>query len=215
MGLWQIGNHAEALRQWQIALAYKPNSPEALSDIGFALIEGRKYSEAIPPLQRAIAFSPQFAMPHAYLARAYEALEEKAQAEAELRRAADLSPMSPPIRNALGRFYLETGRPQEAQTEFLASVTADPNEVGWSGLADTYTLQNSPAKAEEAWQQVVALDPFDSHAHLWLARIYSATGRSAKAQKEFESCLLTDPRNTEALAAMRELRLQADLPPAP
>jgi len=215
MGLWQIGNHAEALRQWQIALAYNPDTPEALADIGFAMIEEKKYSEAMPPLQKAIALSPQFAMPHVYLARLYAALGDKAQTGTELRRAAELSPMSPPVRNALGRFYLQTGRPREAQAEFLASVAAESSEDGWSGLAEAYTLQDVPEKAEEAWQQVVALDPFDSHAHLGLARIYRATGRSAKAEKEFESCLFTDPRNTEALTALRELRLQADLPPSP
>jgi Tfp pilus assembly protein PilF len=49
---------------------------------------------------------------------------------------------------------------------------------------------------------VIALDPYDSQAHLELARLYRAAGRSAEAQKEFESCLLMDPRNNEALAAV-------------
>ena len=215
MGFWQTGRHAEAMRQWQIALNYTPDSPDALADIGFAMIEEKKYVEAIPPLKRAIALSPQFAIPHLYLGRVYEALGEDSQTEGELRRATELFPGSPSIRNALGRFYLGAGHPQEAQTEFLASVTAEPNEVGWSGLAETYTLEDHREKAEEAWQQVVALDPFVSQAHLGLARIYLSTGRSAKAQQEFERCLLTDPRNTEALVAMRELRLQAGLPSSP
>jgi tetratricopeptide (TPR) repeat protein len=215
MGLWQAGNHAEALRQWQIALAYKAASPEVLANIGFAMVEEGKYAEAIPPLQQAIALSPQFAIPHVYLARVYTALGENAQAEGEFKSAVEILPTNAPIRNALGRFYLEAGRPREAQTEFLTSVTADATEEGWSGLAEAYTLLDGPEKAEAAWQQVVALDPFHSRAHLSLARIYLATGRSAAAEKEFESCLFTDPRNTEALAAVRELRLQADFPSSP
>jgi Tfp pilus assembly protein PilF len=110
------------------------------------------------------------------------------------------------VRNTAGRFYLDGGRAREAQTEFLISTTIDSNEDAWSGLAEAYTLQNALESAEPAWLQVVARDPFDSHAHLSLARIYLAKGRAAEAEKEFESCLFTDPRNAEALAAVRKLR---------
>jgi Tfp pilus assembly protein PilF len=145
-----------------------------------------------------------------YLARAYAGLGENAQAEAEFRRAVDALPANSFVRNAAGRFYLEVGRPQDAQPEFLASVTTDDNEEGWSGLAEAYTLLNAPDKAEQAWRQVVALNLYNSRAHLELARIYLAARRPAEAEKEFEGCLLTDPANKEALAAVRNLRLQTN-----
>jgi len=202
MGVWRAGHHEEGMREWQIALAYQPDSPEALADIGFAMFEEKKYVAAIPALQKAIAVNPQFATPHVYLARVYMAQGENAQAEAELKRAAEIAPTDSLVRNILGRFYLDAGVPREALTEFLASVAGGGNEPGWSGLAEAYTLLNDPEKAAPAWEQVLALDPFDSHAHLELARLYRAAGRSADAQKEFESCLLMDPRNSEALAAV-------------
>ncbi len=203
---WHDGNRAEALRQWQLALAYKPNTPGALANIGFAMLEEKKYAAAIPPLQQAIALSPQFAFPHVYLGRVYAAEKNNAQAEAEFTRAIEIYPMNALVRNTAGRFYLDGGRAREAQTEFLISTTIDSNEDAWSGLAEAYTLQNALESAEPAWLQVVARDPFDSHAHLSLARIYLAKGRAAEAEKEFESCLFTDPRNAEALAAVRKLR---------
>jgi Tfp pilus assembly protein PilF len=206
MGVWRAGHHEEGMREWQIALAYQPNEPETLADIGFAMLDEKKYAEAIPWLQKAIAANPQFATPHVYLARVYMAQGENAQAEDELKRAAEIAPTDSLVRNALGQFYLDAARPREAQAEFLASVTSDGNEQGWSGLAEAYTLLDVPEKAEPAWQQVLALDPFDSHAHLELARLYRAAGRSAEAQKEFESCLLMDPRNSEALAAVGRAR---------
>ena len=208
MAEWQRGHHDEAMRQWQLALAYRPDTPGALANIGFAMLEEKRYAEAIPQLQKAIALSPQSAIPHVYLARAYAGLGENAQAEAEFKRAVEALPANSFVRNAAGRFYLEAGRPQDAQPEFLASVTTDANEEGWSGLAEAYTLRGDSNKAEQAWREVVALNPFNSRAHLELARIYLATGRPAEAEKEFEGCLLTDPANKEALAAVRNLRLQ-------
>jgi protein O-mannosyl-transferase len=205
MGIWRAGDHAEGMRQWEIAFAYTPNNAEVLTNIGFAMLEEKKYAEAIPPLQKAIAVSPQFAIPHVYLARVYAALGNNAEAEAEFSRGVEFSPASSFVRNAFGRFYLETGRAREAQAQFLPSVAADPNEEGWLGLAEAYTLLGAQQKAEEAWQQMLTLEPFDSHAHLALARLYLANGQSAQAAKEFQGCLLTDPNNTEALAAVQRL----------
>ncbi len=206
MGVWRAGNHEEGMRELQIALAYQPDSPETLTNIGLAMLEEKKYAEAIPPLQKAIAVNPQFATPHVYLGRVYVGMGENAQAEDELKRAAEIAPTDSQVLNVLGQFYLDAGRPREAQAEFLASVASDGTEQGWAGLAEADTLLDAPENAETAWQQVLALNPFDSHAHLELARLYRAAGRSAEAQKEFESCLLMDPRNSEALAAVGRQR---------
>jgi hypothetical protein len=64
MAEWRDGKRDEALRQWHLALAYRPDSLQALSDLGFALIEEKKYDEAIPYLQKANDLSSRFATPH-------------------------------------------------------------------------------------------------------------------------------------------------------
>lgn len=206
MAEWHAGNRAEAARQWHLALAYKPDSLQALSDLGFALVEEKKYDEAMPYLRKANELSSRFATPHVHLANAYAALGKKAEAEAELQRAVEISPMNPFVRNAAGHFYLQSGRLQEAERQFRASVASSGNYDGWSGLAETYTLENAVDKAAEAWHQVLVLEPFDSHAHLILARLYLAQGRSTEAAAEFGECLYTDPHNAEALAALLDLR---------
>jgi protein O-mannosyl-transferase len=206
MAEWRAGKRDEALRQWHLALAYRPDSLQALSDLGFALIEEEKYDEAIPYLQKANELSSRFATPHVHLAHAYTGLGKNVEAEAELRRAVEISPMNPFVRNAAGRFYLESGRLQEAETQFTASVASADNYEGWAGLAETYTLENATGKAAETWHHVIVLEPFDAHAHLTLGRIYLAQGYSTEAANEFDECLYTDPHNAEALAALHKLR---------
>src|ERR1700721_3665731 len=103
----------EALRQWHLALAYRPDSLQALNDLGFAMIEEEKYDEAIPYLQKANELSSRFAAPHVHLAHAYVALGKTGEAEAEFRRAVEISPMDPFARKALGHFYLQSGRLRE------------------------------------------------------------------------------------------------------
>jgi len=170
------------------------------------MIEDKKYDEAIQYLQKANELSSRFAAPHVHLAHAYVALGKTAEAEAEFRRAVEISPMDPFARSALGHFYLQSGRVQKAETEFRVSAAIVPDLDAWSGLAETYSLQDNPDQAVDAWRHVVAIEPFDSHAHLMLGRIYLAKGLLSEAAKEFDQCLYTDPHNAEALAAIHKLR---------
>ena len=208
MAEWRAGKPDEALRQWHLALAYRPDSLQALSDLGFAMIENQKYDEAIPYLRKANELSSRFAAPHVHLAHAYLALGRIAEAENELRRAVEISPMDPFTRKALGDFYLQSGRFKDAETEFRASVAIVPDFDGWSGLAETYSSQDDLDEAVDAWRHVLAIEPFESHAHLMLGRIYLTKGLSTDAAKEFDQCLYTDPHNAEALAASHRLRPQ-------
>jgi tetratricopeptide (TPR) repeat protein len=174
MAEWRAGKRDEALRQWHLALSYRPDSLQALSDLGFAMIEEKKYDEAIPYLQKANELSSRFATPHVHLAHA----------------------------------YMELGKTAEAQTEFRASIAIVPDFDGWSGLAETYSLQDDPDRAVGAWRHVLAIEPFDSHAHLMLGRLYLTKELLSEAAKEFNQCLYTDPHNAEALAALHKLRPQ-------
>jgi protein O-mannosyl-transferase len=209
MAEWRAGNRAEAMRQWQIALAYRPDSLQALSDLGFAMIEEKKYDEAMPYLLKANELSSRFATPHVHLAHAYAALGKTTEAEAEIRRALEIAPTNTFVRNAAGQFYLDSGRPQEAEAQFRASVNIAANYDGWFGLAGAYTLENFPDKASEAWHEVLVLEPFDARAHLNLGRLYLAKGSSADAAREFDQTLLMDPNNSEARNALQMLRPQA------
>lgn len=208
MAEWRAGKRDEALRQWHLALSYRPDSLQALSDLGFAMIEENKYDEAIPYLRKANDLSSRFATPHVHLAHAYMELGKAGEAEKEFRRAVEISPMDPFARKALGHFYLESGRVQDAQTEFRASIVIVPDLDGWSGLAETYSLHDDPDQAVDAWRHVLAIEPFDSHAHLMLGRLYLTKGLLSEAAKEFDQCLYTDPHNAEALAALHKLRPQ-------
>ncbi len=208
MAEWRAGKRDEALRQWHLALSYRPDSLQALSDLGFAMIEENKYDEAIPYLRKANDLSSRFATPHVHLAHVYMELGKAGEAEKEFRRAVEISPMDPFARKAVGHFYLKSGRLQEAQTEFRASIAIVPDFDGWSGLAETYSLQDDPDHAVDAWRHVLAIEPFDSHAHLMLGRLYLTKGPLSEAAREFDQCLYTDPHNAEALAALHKLRPQ-------
>jgi protein O-mannosyl-transferase len=206
---WREGDHAEAERQWHLALTYRPDTPEALSDLGYAMLEEKRYNEALAYLNRVIELKPRFATPHIHRARVYAALGQSAQAEAEFRQALEIYPMNPATRNALGQFYLSQGRVSDAKEQFLTVIKIMPDVEAWSGLGQVYDDESAYEKGEDAWRHVLAFEQFSQRAHLSLGRIYLAKGRVADAQREFQACLLMDPNDAEAVAGLRKISASA------
>ncbi len=205
---WNRRDRAEAERQWRLALQDDPENPFALSNLGMAMFEQKRYAEATGFLKQVIAQRPRFAAPHVHLGNVYAAQGQKAEAETEFRRAIAIYPLSTNARTALGNFYLDEGRLPEAEAQFRASVESIPTTEAWIGLAEVYTRRNARVPAEAAWKEATQLDPFSTRAHFALGKLYLASGRFVEAEKEFRAGLLMDPNNAEALAALREISSQ-------
>lgn len=202
---WYQGNHVEAERQWQLALSYKPDTAEALSNLGFARLEEKRYDEAILYLQGAIQLKPFFSTPHIHLARVYAAQGKNVEAEAEFRRAIEINPMNTEAHKALGKYLLDAGRSSEAEEQFRITLEAAADLEAWSSLGAIYEREGASEKAENAWRQVLSLEPFDVKAHLSLGRIYLSKGQLADARRELQACLLMEPANPDALEALRRV----------
>jgi len=203
---WAEGDHAEADHEWHLALRYKPDSVEAMAYLGFAKLEERRYTEAIPYLQKAIELKPRFATPHVYLAEIYAAQGDPHAAEAEFLRALEIHPTNTEALNALGQFYLDQGRLDEAAQQFRASVEIYPELSTWSALGRIYNSLGVSDKAEEAWRQVLELDRFSPEAHRSLGQIYLSRQQWKAAEGEFQACLLLDPADPIALAGLRKIQ---------
>jgi TolB-like protein/Tfp pilus assembly protein PilF len=136
---------------------------------------GDEVHPAIDALQQAIAADPNFAAPHAELARAYVLLgfdelmpqsEAYSLAKREAQRALELDPDLPDAHTALADigFYYE-----------------------WDWLG-----------AESSYRRAIALAPSDAHARTQYARMLSAAGRTAEATAEARIAAAADPLSADA-----------------
>jgi serine/threonine protein kinase/Tfp pilus assembly protein PilF len=136
---------------------------------------GDEVRPAIDALQQAIAADPDFAAPHAELARAYVLLgfdelmpqaDAYALAKREAQRALELNPDLPDAHTALAdiSFYYEWD---------------------WVG-------------AEGSYRQALALAPSDARARSQYARMLSAAGRTAEASAEARTAAAADPFSADA-----------------
>jgi tetratricopeptide (TPR) repeat protein len=203
---WDQGKVQAAEREWQEALKLAPRHAIILNNLGLALTKQKRYTEALEYLQRAMRLKPNYTLPHVNLGIAYEEVGDHAKAELQFRAAVALSPLNTEARNMLGKLYFDTGRLAEAEEQFRRSVESRPNWTAYSSLGDIYLRWENRPRAEQAFRQALALNPFDSHAHFSLGGICAADGRTREAIREYQAGLETDSRNAEAQAALEELR---------
>ena len=73
----------QASKRFAEAVEYKPDFPEALNNLGYSLRITGRYQEALQNYSKALKLKPDFMEAHEYRARAYLALDNVAQAQAE------------------------------------------------------------------------------------------------------------------------------------
>jgi len=206
---WEEGVADRAESLWQRALAADPNNFISLNNLG--LVAGRKkqYSQAAELFQRAIKFRPSYVDPHLNLAKAYRLMGLAGPAESELQTALALSPLDQGVSNELGGLLLEQGRMGEAEAQFRASLRDEPNVLAYDFLGEINIRRGAEKQAELDFQAALSLDESDSNAHFGLGYLYKATGRKVEALSQYQSGLVKDPTNAQALAAVQELRQQS------
>jgi Tfp pilus assembly protein PilF len=203
---WGDGDHAEAERQWKLALQLRPDSVEAMASLGMAELDSKQYDEALSWLQRAIEIRPDFALPYMYVAQVYDAQGKTSAAEAEYQRSLDILPTNAAALNAFGQFYLDHGRPEEAAKQFRAAVNIRSELQPWMKLGKIYDQSGDAEMAFEAWSHVVQFEPLDPQAHRSLGQIYLARNQLADAQNQFQMCLLMNSADPVALAGLEKIR---------
>lgn len=117
-------------------LFIKRSPPVAAEQVYFAGVEhlrGRRYQEAVQAFRHASTLAPDQASYRGALGWAlYRTApadpKSRAAALLELQRAVDMEPNNPWVRTSLGRFYSETGRPDDAVIELETALRLNPGE---------------------------------------------------------------------------------------
>jgi tetratricopeptide (TPR) repeat protein len=110
LNLEQLKKEDEAVRHLEAIIKQRPNDIEAISALGTVLRSRKRYAEAAEVYSRAIALIPQPGQGDWTLfyfrGSAYERAKDWAKAEADLKKALELVPDSPPAGKALVMNYL-------------------------------------------------------------------------------------------------------------
>jgi tetratricopeptide (TPR) repeat protein len=152
--------------------------------------------------------------------RQYEVTASSELAEQSIesyKKALELAPDSAVILERLAEIYAESQHIRDAVLHAQKALKIDPDNVAAHRLlARIYTRtlgdinagqvqQENLAKAVEQFQAVLRIEPRDTEAALWLARLYRFENQSAEAEKVLRGVLHRDPDNGPAIEQLSQL----------
>ena len=175
-----------------------------------ALFQQKLYDGAIAEYDRVAASEPN--NPHAIrqLGLAHAAIGDRPRAIRYLERWRTMSALDSSARIALGRLYLESGRPTEAAGEASAVLAQWPDNMAALTLAGLAELDaHNPTKATEQFDRLARLAPSDAKAQYLLGEGLLAEGRTRDAAQKFEAALHLKPTYLDPLAKLVTIDLAA------
>jgi Flp pilus assembly protein TadD len=122
----QAGRVDEAVRQFQAALAIKPDHDTAHNNLGVIYAQQGRWDEAIQAFQAALRYNPDVVDAHNNIGLVYLEKDLYAEAERSFRTAIRMSPVYAKAHYNLGVLFERQGRVEEAALEFRTALQLDP-----------------------------------------------------------------------------------------
>jgi protein O-mannosyl-transferase len=205
---FDLGRVEQAGREWETALAGKPDNVVTMNALGILYTQQGRYAEARAMFQRAIAAKPLWGPAHYNYGFLLQKTEDTNRALDEFRSAVQLSPLDATARRRYGEALLATGKLDEAEAQLKSAVDLEPSLEALQSLTQVYLQEEKCDLAEILLRRTVKAFPYDSSAHFELARLLETATHLEEAKREYLAGLTTDATNAEAKAAIKRIEQQ-------
>ena len=206
------GDAAAALAVLERLQTTIPDRPEPFALKGDILRGQKKFTEAVAAYDKAVALLPRVEPGNWPLfyerGVALEQSQNWPRAEADFKRALELSPDQPMVLNYLGYSWTEQGlNLPQARRMIEKAVELRPNDgaiidsLGW-----VIFRQGDTRKAVALLEKAVELTPSDATVNLHLGDAYWAVGRKLEAQFQWRRALTLNPEPEEVPKLQAKLR---------
>ncbi|HVG54771.1 MAG TPA: protein kinase [Vicinamibacterales bacterium] len=200
------GAVAEAEAMYREAVTRHPRHWSAHVVLGNFLYRQGRYREAEQSLVNGVTLAPANRDAILNLSAVYLAQEQFAAAEAELRRATDLSPDAD-LYNNLAWVYILEGKSSDAVAAMEAAVKlAGADSLVWSSLARAYRWAGRENDARPAYEKALAradeeryVSPLDAEVRGNRAYLLAESGRTDEALREIGDSLALESAKTNVI----------------
>ncbi|MBA2688015.1 MAG: tetratricopeptide repeat protein, partial [Gemmatimonadaceae bacterium] len=167
--------------------------------LGMELTWERKFGDAERIFQKALALDSTYATGHQWYGILLMITGRKMEAVAELKRAAELDPLSLQIQNNYATFLGAVGQ-REAQLQHYENAVAQEPDSAWvrrnpwllTNLAGAYIRANQLGKAKRAAERAVEILPGHPRAVGSLAAVYRKMGDVNRARELYATADTTN-----------------------
>jgi tetratricopeptide (TPR) repeat protein len=218
----RLGDAPRAIKACRAAIQIDPKNPEALNNLGVALLDHGQAADAREVLAEAVRSSPNSASAHNNLGNAFRVLGDEEAAIDAFRRAVDADPAYGEAHSNLGQLLLEQGMIDAAREHCLRAVALMPDSPqAHNNLGNALREAGSLEEAKRSYEHALRLDPRNSmvlgniaqalqeegdldEALTWYNRALEADPSSARTYTNLASCLAEQERTAEARTAFDE-----------
>ena len=220
--LYRQGEFDKAAQQWQSVIRMAPDHFGALVNLGSALSETDKISEAITMYERAIAIRPTY-MAYSNLGTAYAREKRYPKAVEALKNALEINDTDWLAWGNLAYVYSWMGdSDSEASETFDKAIELAEDELKQaprdpfihSDLALYYAKKGQPEMALKRLETALVLSPDSGEIQAAAAEVYELIGQRDKAIKRVQKAIELDfsrqrfQRNPEFTALLADPRMQ-------
>jgi tetratricopeptide (TPR) repeat protein len=206
----------EAVRYFTVAVALRPDSPGAHTNLAAALAARGQLDEAIASYRKAIELDPKDVPAHIGLGAALQAKGCLDEAIACYRRAIQLDPKHAAAHHNLGNALYNKGHLDEAIACYRKAIDLNPKDANaHSNLGKALAAKGRLDEAIACYRQALRLDPRDARTHTNLGAALAARGMLDEAIACYRQALALDPKDANASRGLGQalLRKKAEPPP--
>ena len=191
---------ADPVSRLERLVAARPGDVRLRVDLGFALLDARRWVAARAVLLSAARQEPRLFVARLGAAKAARGLGDIAAATAHGRAAARLDPREIGVRLDLGFDFLGLARWEEAEAAFLDVLAIDARHAGaLVGLGHLARRRGDRPAAMARFQAALDAEPGHTEATLELAAEHAEAGREQAALPLVDAVLRSRPEDLRAL----------------
>jgi protein O-mannosyl-transferase len=191
--------YRDGLTLWNDAAQHRPHNARAFNNIGFYLVQKRRFSAALVQYQKSLDLDPDYAEAHANMGAAHAALGHIDQAISSYVRAIELKGESAETRLNLGLALAGQGRLDEAIEQYKQALELNPNYAEThANMGVALVAAGQVTAAQEYFVQALRLNPNLPEAHNNLASIMVGQGRLQEALPHYRQAIASRAQYLDA-----------------
>ena len=195
----QTGYWKDSITLWTHTLACASESDLAHNDLGLALADQGKLTEAIQQYERALQLNPDYIEAENNLGLALATQGKLAEAIQHYERALQVKPDDIAAHYNLGNALAAQGKPAEAIQQYEQAIQLNPDYIeAQNNLGLALAAQGKLDEAIRHFERVLQLNPDDVTAHCNLGNALAAQGKLDEAIQHCERALQLKPDNVAA-----------------
>lgn len=184
-----LGQFDETIEELRRAAALNPDHLEAKTKLGNLLLAGQtpQIDETAVILEDVLARDPKFIEAH-ILKATLLAAQKKSEREIldALNYAVALNPNRTESYISLSRFFMKSGKSQEAERAVQKGISVNPTRaIGYLEYGRFLTFTERTAQAEAQYQQAIEVEPLNVEAREAAAEFYLAERQFDKAEQSY------------------------------